>query len=173
MIGDDEGDAFDQAMRKAMAGIPDPVDSVETKRKRKSSTSPTQRCLAELRKRGWSAGVVERWIPRVKKRIDLFGAIDLVAIVPSSGDWGAEYDPGGILGIQACRDGDHATHRDKIIAEPRARQWVAAGGRQTWKCSGSVVQLRHRWLAERIVQHPHPPLLGLRGNVRACGRCRH
>lgn len=137
MIGDDEGEAFDQAMRKAMAGIPDPVDSVEPKRKRRSSTSPTARTLAECRKRKLIVQVVERYNPHARVRVDLFGVIDLVAIVP--GPVAAEHRietptgpvarwPAGILGIQACAGASHADRRDKILAEPRARAWVYAGG---------------------------------------------
>jgi hypothetical protein len=41
-------------------------------------------------------------------------------------------DASGILGIQATAGGTggaHAARRAKILAEPRARQWVEAGGR--------------------------------------------
>jgi hypothetical protein len=42
--------------------------------------SPTQRTLEWCRKRGWIAGVVERWIPQTRRRLDLFGFIDIVAV---------------------------------------------------------------------------------------------
>jgi hypothetical protein len=98
------------------------------KKKRAKSTSPTQRTLAECRKRGWTAGVVEQFVrfPAPGHRRDLFGVIDLVAIV--SGDE-HPYDQRGILAIQACAGPSHADRRDKILAEPRARQWIEAGGR--------------------------------------------
>lgn len=44
------------------------------------SKSPTQRTLAELRKRGYRAQVVERWNPFARIRQDLFGVIDVVAV---------------------------------------------------------------------------------------------
>lgn len=103
------------------------------KKKRKKTASPAARTLAECRRRGWIAGVVERRIPFPKPRgttIDLFGVIDIVAVDPTA--------PIGqrIIGIQATTNGSgdrnggrHAEHRDKIFAEPRARQWVEAGGR--------------------------------------------
>lgn len=42
--------------------------------------SPTQRSLADLRKNGWIAEVVERWIPGANIRKDLFGFVDIVAV---------------------------------------------------------------------------------------------
>lgn len=88
-------------------------------------TSPTERSLAECRKRNWPAQVVERFCVYSKRRIDLFGCIDLIAITPT-----------GILGIQACAGASHAARRDKILAEPRMRAWVAAAGRlELWSWS--------------------------------------
>lgn len=102
------------------------------RKKRKASTSPTQRTLAECKKRGWTAQVVERWNPHARVRQDLFGVIDLVAIGTRYLDW----DRPRIVGIQACSGTGHAKRRDKILAEPRARLWVVAGGRlQLWSWS--------------------------------------
>lgn len=42
--------------------------------------SPTARTLAQLRKDGWLAWVVEKWIPQTRTRSDLFGFIDILAI---------------------------------------------------------------------------------------------
>lgn len=42
--------------------------------------SPTQRSLADLRKNGWIAEVVERWVPGANVRKDLFGFVDIVAV---------------------------------------------------------------------------------------------
>jgi len=107
-------------------------------KKRKASTSPTARSLAELRKRGWPAQVVEQHLPYPKPfgtKRDLFGVIDIVAIVPIDELPGA----GCILGIQATSaltGGNHAARRDKILAELRAKSWVEAGGRlELWSWS--------------------------------------
>src|ERR1043166_1347497 len=44
-------------------------------------SSPTQRTLAELRKRGYPlVQVVERWNPHAKVRQDMFGIIDVFAV---------------------------------------------------------------------------------------------
>jgi len=42
--------------------------------------SPTQRALAELKRDGWLAGVVEHWNPHARIRQDLFGIIDVLAV---------------------------------------------------------------------------------------------
>ncbi len=104
-------------------GIASGIDPTQRK-KRKKSTSPTQRTLAECRKRGWTAQVVEHRVPRINVLRDLFGVIDLVVIVPA-----APGSDSAILGIQATTTTNAAARYDKIIAEPRARQWVEAGGR--------------------------------------------
>lgn len=96
-----------------------------TEKKRKSSGSPTSRTLAECRKRGWIAQVVEQNV-RIPgggmfKR-DLLGCIDVFAVC---GDH--------FLGIQACAGTDHAKRRAKALAEPRLGAWLAAGGRfEVW-----------------------------------------
>ena len=124
---------------------PDDVDEVRRdvpadpapKAKRKKSTPTTARTLDECRKRGWIAGVVERRIPFPKPRgtkLDLFGVIDVIAIAP-----GVK----GSIGIQSTANigGHHAKHRDKILAEPRARAWVEAENRLelwTWAKQGGL-----------------------------------
>ena len=101
-----------------LAVDPGPEQSDLTpKKKRAKSTSPTQRTLAKCRELAWPVQVVERWNPHARVRVDLFGVIDLVVITPV-----------GILGIQACAGDSHAARRDKILAEPRMKLWLAAGG---------------------------------------------
>jgi hypothetical protein len=88
--------------------------------------TPTQRTLAELRKRNWTAQVVEHWNGFARRRIDLFGVIDIVCL--------SEFDDHGngvlhIMGVQCCAGSSHAPRRTKILNEPRARDWILAGGR--------------------------------------------
>lgn len=98
------------------------------------TASPTQRTLAECRKRGWYVQVVERWNPYAHVRHDLFGVIDLVAIAKP--DMITPPYCSTLLAIQACAGSSHAARRDKILAEPRARAWVEAGGRlELWSWS--------------------------------------
>ena len=111
------------------------------KAKRRKGKSPTQRTLDELRRRGWTAQVVERpWNKFSKVTLDLFGVIDLVAIVPPSKEYPPYgHLPGAILGIQATTGTNHASRRTKILAEPRAKEWVDAGGRlELWTWSQRV-----------------------------------
>ncbi len=106
------------------------------KAKRKKSTSPTQRTLEECRKRKLPAQVVERWNPHARVRQDLFGVIDVVVLVPPVHFDNGTTMRGEIVGLQACAGASHAARRDKILAEPRARLWVEAGGRlELWSWS--------------------------------------
>ena len=56
------------------------ISATDTKKKRRSSVSPTQRSLALLREQGYLCEVVERWNPWAKIRQDLFGIGDILAI---------------------------------------------------------------------------------------------
>ncbi len=124
------------------SAAPDGTVDPAPRAKRRKRVSPTALTLAECRRRGWEAGVVEKpWNPHTKRTLDLFGVIDLIAIVPAVvtpwehvaglGDVPGEYKPGAILAIQTTggNSGNHASRRTKILAEPRARLWVEAGGR--------------------------------------------
>jgi hypothetical protein len=81
------------------------------------SMSPTARTLRECRKRGYEAQVVEKFNSFTKRRIDLFGCIDVVACTPE-----------GILGIQATSGANHAARMTKAKAEPKLGRWLKAGG---------------------------------------------
>ncbi len=88
-------------------------------------SSPTQRSLKELRRLGWTAAVVEHWNMHAKIRQDLFGFIDVLAMTPV--DW--HVGVRGFIAIQSTTTGNQAKRIEKIKAEPRARTWLAAGGR--------------------------------------------
>ena len=93
-------------------------------KKRKSRVSPVQRTLAELRKRGFTAAVVERWNPHAKIRQDLFGLIDVVAVCPDSQI---------VWGIQVCGgNGDLAAHFAKAEASPHFAAVSAGFAFQVW-----------------------------------------
>jgi hypothetical protein len=66
-------------------------------------TSPTQRSLEHARARGWSAGVVERWLEAPGIRKDLWGCIDLIVL---------DDQPRPIL-VQACAGSSHAARAAK------------------------------------------------------------
>ena len=81
--------------------------------------SPTQRTLKFYRGIGFTACVVEKWIPQTRRRLDAFGFGDLLCCEPDF----------GIILAQACAGASHAARRTKILSEPRAAQWLAANGR--------------------------------------------
>ncbi len=64
--------------------------------------TPTQRTLKVLRERGYVADVVERWLPHVKVRKDLFGLFDVLAV-------GAD-----VVGVQ-CTSGSNVSARVEKI----------------------------------------------------------
>jgi len=85
---------------------------------RRRPTSHIPRALAELRKRGYVAAVVERrtW---TNTTVDLFGAFDIVGTHLGH----------GILGVQVTVGAAHAEHLRKMLGEPRLAAWLRAGGR--------------------------------------------
>lgn len=113
------------------------------RKKRKKATPTTARTLAECRRRGWIAGVVERRIPFPKPqgtKFDFLGVIDVIAVEPGRI---------GSVGIQSTTNtgGHHAKHRDKILAESRALSWVEAQNRLelwTWAKQGAAGKAK-RW----------------------------
>jgi hypothetical protein len=89
--------------------------------------SATERSLKECKRRGFVAGVVERWIPvagnwKQGKRVDLFGIIDVVAVS----------EVAGIIGLQSTTAGGHTAHIRALKLEPKAsslKLWLQSGGR--------------------------------------------
>lgn len=81
-------------------------------------SSPTQRTLNMLREQGYSAQVVERWQPQSRRRIDLFGVIDVVAM-----------DGTKTIGVQTTSAANVGHRREKILAEPLALKWLQSGNR--------------------------------------------
>jgi len=121
-----------------------------------AKTSPTQRTLKVLRGEGCVCGIVEKWNQFAMIRQDLFGFIDLVALRGNK-----------IVGVQCCAGSGHADHRRKILAEPRHRAWLAAGGEIELRSWRKIKVTRggkaERW-AERVeyirqsVNKGRPPL---------------
>jgi|APSaa5957512622_1039677.scaffolds.fasta_scaffold66234_3 hypothetical protein len=95
--------------------------------------SPTSRSLAEMRKRGYLAQVVEKTIPTTYIKKDLFGGIDIVAIS------GVQKDT---VGIQSTSYSNHSARRKKCNAEPMLDEWKKAGNRlviHSWH------KVKNRW----------------------------
>ena len=70
-----------------------------------------------LEKDGWMCGVVERWIPQAKRRIDLFGFLDMVCIKKGQ----------PMLGIQATASGNATARIRKITDSESAKLWLSCG----------------------------------------------
>lgn len=80
--------------------------------------TPTARTLAECRKRGWLAQVVEQTVPRTFIKRDLFGFVDVVAL-----------DGARTVAIQ-CTDGTSVAKRVAKMRGERAAELervIAAG----------------------------------------------
>lgn len=127
--------------------------------------TPTSRTLEYLRREGWLACVVEKYMhhPGMKfgRRIDAFGFGDILAAHTS----------GEIALIQACAGGDHTRRRKKLLGltseadlarmEEKEREdlkRVVANVRRWLKCGGVVMLIswgkrkvhgRERW-TERV-----------------------
>lgn len=80
--------------------------------------SPTQRTLAKLRADGWLCEIVEHWNPFARRRIDLLGGIDILAL-----------KPGELLGVQCTTATNQSKRLAKLKAEPRIAAWLSAGGK--------------------------------------------
>ena len=106
------------------------------------AASPTSRSLEYCRKLGLLAGVVEKWNPHAKIRQDLFGFIDLIVL-----------DNDGVTGIQATSGSNASARVKKILAEPRAKQWLEAGCRiEVWAWKKKKIKrggVAFRWVLDR------------------------
>lgn len=88
-----------------------------------AAASPSKRALDECRKRGWPCGIVERYCSFTRRRHDLFGCIDLIALDGIQ----------GCLGIQVTSGSNHSTRVKKALEEPRILQWIQGGNRfEVW-----------------------------------------
>lgn len=103
--------------------------------------TPNTRSLRWLTSRGWLAQTVERYVAAARRRIDLFGCIDLVAI-----------RPGATLGVQVTTATNLAARARKITHEAAtgARAWLEAGNQleiHGWRAPSSR---RRTWTLRRV-----------------------
>lgn len=90
----------------------------------KNRTRAVQRSLAFLRKNGWQAAIVEKWIPPRGKmkfgvRIDVWGFGDILACVS---------DLPSIALIQTFPLARWKDHVERLAAIPELQTWKKAGG---------------------------------------------
>ncbi len=97
-------------------------------------SSPTQRTLAEMRKRGFLCAVVEKFNSFTKTRNDLFGFIDILCIAE-----------GSIIGVQATSDDNLSKRVVKINTHENIAAVRASGIKilvQGWRKKGNRWQVR-------------------------------
>ena len=108
-----------------------------------SKTSPTQRALAECKKRGWRSAIVERWNVHAKIRQDLFGFADLLALDGSS-----------ILAIQVTTGDNLSTRMTKMSGLAAVVDWLKSGGKaEAWGYRKLLVRRggkATRWTLRRV-----------------------
>jgi len=81
--------------------------------------SPTQRSIALLKSRGYIHSIAEHYNAYSKRRIDLFGFVDIVALNGELSD---------IVGVQTTT-GSHLSDRIKKARSFKAfSEWLEAGG---------------------------------------------
>lgn len=96
-------------------------------------TSPTQRTLRVLQEWGYLAQVVERWCPHSRRRIDLFGVIDVLGLLNTK-----------ILAIQCTSASGAATRRAKIEDHSHLHELARTFDVEVW---GWRKNSKKRWVA--------------------------
>lgn len=100
--------------------------------------SPTSNTLKLLRREGYLPWVTEHWNSFSRKREDLFGCIDVVALRAGSL---------GVLGIQCTSKSGLSARRKKIRDNPYSDIWIQAGnGLELW---GWYKNKSNRWEVKR------------------------
>ncbi len=77
----------------------------------------TQRTLKYLRDEDYTTAFVEKYVYQVKKKFDMFGIIDIVAI-----------KLGETVGVQSCGL-DFTSHDRTILGHENSLKWLKAGNR--------------------------------------------
>ena len=83
-------------------------------------TALTAKTMKMLRDDGWFVEKVEYWNAFAKRRKDLFGIIDVVAI--------KEGEP-GVLGIQVTSKANISARKKKAKEAPELAAWLSCGNR--------------------------------------------
>jgi hypothetical protein len=109
--------------------------------------SPTERTLAELRRHGYIAAVVEHWNPWAKIRQDLYGFMDVLAV--KAGET-------GVLGVQCTTSSNALSRLRKAKESPVLAVWLASSNQfEVWGwakrgCRGA----RKVWTLDRTKVSP-------------------
>lgn len=111
----------------------------------------TARALIECRRRGWTAGLVERRLPRTWTTVDFLGFADVLAL---------DGEP-GVYAIQACGGGSDASkHVANLETIPELRLWLERGNRcAIWSFRKVKVKrggVAIRWALRELVAEAAP-----------------
>lgn len=120
-------------------------------RSKKLSRSPSAMTIEHLRRNGYRAQSVEKWIPQAKRKMDLFGFIDIVALDPLTGK---------IVGIQATSGSNVSSRVEKILGERRqeAADWLRCGGLiQVWGWKKVRVKDAVNTLGRKCLKYTYEP----------------
>ena len=88
------------------------------KGKQMAKVQPRAWSMEMMRKQGFLCGMTEHWNSHTKRRVDLFGFIDFVAI-----------GHGKCVAVQCCARSSISPHKRKIVdaCNEAATQWLQAG----------------------------------------------
>jgi hypothetical protein len=117
--------------------------------------TPTARSLVYLRRLGYVADPVERFIAAINRRRDFLGCIDIIAAHPRDR---------AILALQVTSLGHVGDRLKKALGKPELAAWVRSGGLfQVWgwgrrgeKWFLKRVEVRPDDLAAVVIQAPPP-----------------
>lgn len=102
--------------------------------------SCTQYTLAELKRLGYRPEVVERYCSFTRRRHDLFGCIDVVAL---------RGDCTGLLGIQSTSASNLSARVSKVLsldADGAISDWLSAGNRlECWGWRKFAKPVERKW----------------------------
>ena len=90
-------------------------------------SSPTARTQKHLRDRGYAVAMTEHWNHYARRKQDLFGFIDTLALSPTTWD--------ALVAIQSTTGDHHAARRDKILASEITPLWLRHARLELWSWS--------------------------------------
>jgi hypothetical protein len=102
----------------------------------------TQKTMRLLEEQGYKVGIVERVIPRVFIRKDLFGIVDLIAI-----------RPGEIVGVQSTSWNQRLDHLQTLRSSANTVPWLESGAKLllvSWKKRRAGTRHRYEPVTEWI-----------------------
>lgn len=112
-------------------------------------TSPTTLALKLLKEEGYTAQVVEHWVPVAHVRRDLFGIIDIVAV--KAGVF-------GVFGIQVTSKANISARLHKASLNKHLLVWYKAGNRfEVWgsyKKDNQLMMERRELVKEKYLPKP-------------------